>query len=1004
MSKNNQQTYWRSLNELARNEEYKKFVTREFPENADELKEGYSRRNFLQIMGASIALAGFAACRKPVSKIVPFTNMPEYMVPGKPVYYATSIPSTGYVTGLVVETNSGRPTKIEGNELHPSSKGATNLFQQAAILGLYDPDRSRGVRNNGALSSWESFVSELNSNLSETSRIAFIGESNSSLTLNRLRQQALARFGNAQWVTYEPFGEENQLLGSKIALGRKLRVASNLQHARVIISLDADFMGSGADNVRNIRSFAEGRKINSTEDSINRLYVVESNLSLTGSNADHRLRLKPSQIKPFLVALAALFSNEFSSLRGFAGTTNDFSEHEWVNILGEELLNNQGSSLLMAGADHDAETHALVAAINIALGNAGNTVDYLELPHTVEDDQHAKFISVVNGMRNGQFDAVIMLGTNPVFTAPTGIDFAGALRNVPLSVHLADYVDETSRLVTWHINRAHFLEYWGDGYDFMGTPSVIQPMIQPLFNGKSEIEVLGAVVAGESISGSDAVKDTWKPILGNGFDARWSTLLHDGLHSGLTFRNAAPSMAQGFSSAITGIIRSANTTSAAGSIEINIKPDATLWDGRYANNGWLMELPDPMTKITWDNVALVSPTTAEKLGISKKKFGDTKTSVIRLQVDGVSLELPAWILPGHADDVITVNAGYGRSDIGRVADGVGVNVYPLLASTNSFYRTSTSVTLSAGRYDIASVQDHHSLEGRPIIREASIDEYRKDPRFAADMVYVPGKKGDSEFAVALFTPQSYPNHEPQWGMTIDLTSCIGCGVCTIACQAENNIPVIGKEEVRRGREMHWMRNDRYFSGDEYGDVKVLHQPVTCVHCELAPCEQVCPVAATTHSDDGINQMTYNRCIGTRYCANNCPFKVRRFNFFNYPLEYLTSGDDPEVIQMAMNPDVSIRFRGIMEKCTYCVQRISRAKIATKLETGNSIKPADGMVKTACQQACPANAITFGDLTDSNSVVSKAKRNERNYVVLEELNIRPRTTYLAKIRNTNEKLA
>jgi molybdopterin-containing oxidoreductase family iron-sulfur binding subunit len=1003
MSKNNQQTYWRSLNELARNEEYKKFVEREFPENADELKEGYSRRNFLQIMGASIALAGFAACRKPIVKIVPFTNMPEYLVPGKPVYYATSMPFGGYVTGLVVETNSGRPTKIEGNELHPSSKGATNLFHQAATLGLYDPDRSRGVRNNGQASDWNSFVEALNNTLSDTSKIAFISESNSSLTVNRLRREALSRFRNSTWVTYDTFGEENQLLGSKLAFGRKLRVAPNLQNAKVIISLDADFMGIGADNTRNIRSFADGRKINSTEDSINRLYVVEANMSLTGSNADHRLRLKPSQIKPFLVALASSLATDYPELRAFSGATNDFSQYSWVSVLGEELKNNSGSSLLMAGADHDAQTHAMVAAINTALGNAGNTVDYLELPHTDEDDQHAKFLSVVNGMSNGEFDAVVMLGTNPVYTAPSGLDFARALQTVPFSVHLADYVDETSSMVTWHINRAHFLEYWADGYDYMGTPSVIQPMIQPLFGGKSEIEVLGAIVSGNTVNGADAVKDTWRPILGNGFEARWATVLHDGLHTELSFRNAVPSIVPAFSAAVPEIVRSANSA-ASGSLELNIKPDATLYDGRFANNGWLMELPDPITKITWDNVALVSPTTAEKLGISKRKFGDTRTSVIRLQIDGISVEMPAWVMPGHADDVVTVNTGYGRKGIGRVANDVGINVYPLMTPTERLYRSNLSVSLTGTRYDIASVQDHHSMEGRPIIREASIEEYRQDPRFAADMVYVPGKKGDNEFAVTLFTPQSYPEHEPQWGMTIDLTSCIGCGVCTIACQAENNIPVIGKEEVRRGREMHWMRNDRYFSGDEYGDVKVLHQPVTCVHCELAPCEQVCPVAATTHSDDGINQMTYNRCIGTRYCANNCPFKVRRFNFFNYPVEYLTSGDDPEVIQMAMNPDVSIRFRGIMEKCTYCVQRISRAKIATKLETGNSIKPADGTVKTACQQACPANAISFGDLTDKNSVVSKAKQNERNYVVLEELNIRPRTTYLAKIRNTNETLA
>lgn len=1003
MSKNKQETYWRSLNELAKNEEYQKFVEREFPEGASELKDGYTRRNFLHIMGASIALAGFAACRKPFTKIVPHSRMPEYAIPGKPVFYATSSPFNGYVSGLLVETNSGRPTKLEGNEEHPSSKGATNTLQQAAILDLYDPERSRSVKHNGENASWNDFIAAANETLTADKRVAFISEATSSLTLSRFKQEALAKFSNATWVTYEPYGEENQLLGSQIAFGNKLRVAPKLENAKVVISLDADFMGTGADNVRNIRAFADGRRIRSTEDDINRLYVVESNYSLTGSNADHRLRIKTGNIKPFLYALASKLSGSYPSLTAFSGYENTFSGHTWIEVLVKEIQNAGGSSILMAGADHDAETHAVVAAINVAAGNVGNTVEYLELPNSDAANQKELFAQTVSDMQAGNIDAVVMLGTNPAFTSPSDIDFAQALSTVPFSVHLANHYDETSKLSTWHINRAHFLEYWGDGYDFTGKPSVIQPMIQPLFGGKSEIEVLGSIVKESSIDASEEVKTTWNPILGSDFSTKWSTLLHDGFHNGQNYRSANASLNNSFRNAASATLSDVNTVSDS-DIELVIKPDPKLWDGRFANNGWLQELPDPITKITWDNVALVSPTTADQLGITKRNFGVTAVDVLRIEVNGTSVELPAWVLPGHADNSVTIYSGYGRDGIGNVANQVGVNTNSLVTSTNSLYYSNASVRLVGNRYEIASVQDHHSMEGRPIIREASLEGYREDPRFAADMVYIPGMKGDAEFPITLFETQKYPEREPQWGMAIDLTSCIGCGVCTIACQAENNIPVIGKNEVRRGREMHWMRNDRYFNGDEYGDAKVVHQPVTCMHCELAPCEQVCPVAATTHSDDGLNQMTYNRCIGTRYCANNCPFKVRRFNFFNYPVEYLTQGDDPEVIQMAMNPDVSIRFRGVMEKCTYCVQRLTRAKSDTKLETGNSVKPADGSVKTACQQACPANAITFGDLTDKQSVVSLMKSNERNYVLLEELNVRPRTTYLAKIRNTNEKLA
>jgi MoCo/4Fe-4S cofactor protein with predicted Tat translocation signal len=642
---NNKQTYWRSLNELANNEEYRKFVDREFPENADELKDGYSRRNFLQIMGASIALAGFAACRKPFTKIVPYTNMPEYMVSGKQVFYATSIPQSGYVTGLLVETNSGRPTKIEGNELHPSSNGKTNIQHQAAILNLYDPDRSRGVRFNGEASDWDSFVAAVSADVTSDKNVVVISEYQSSQTIHRQKQDFLRRFPRGRWVTYEPYSEENQLLGSQIAFGRKLRVSPDLSKANVVISLDADFMGPQQDNVRNIQGFTAGRTITSTSDEINRLYVVESQYSLTGSNADNRLRLKTGDIKPFVYALAANLSATYSQLRAFSGYSNDFSQHEWIAVLAEELRKNAGNSILMAGMEHDAQTHAVVAAINTAVGNTGNTVNYLDLPFADAQNQHELFQTVVADMQAGRVDAVIMLGTNPVFTSPADVDFKGALARVPFSVHLANFVDETSKHATWHINRAHFLEYWGDGLDFTGVAGIIQPMIQPLFNGKSEIEVLGALLTGGSVNASDEVKNTWRPLLGSDFDTKWQQVLHDGLLTGTTFSSANPALTAAFNSEVSASLASVSATNSS-EIELVLRQDPKILDGRYANNGWLQELPDPVSKITWDNVAYMSPTTARNLGVGTRKFGETAVDTVRVTVDGRSIELAAWVIPG----------------------------------------------------------------------------------------------------------------------------------------------------------------------------------------------------------------------------------------------------------------------------------------------------------------------------------------------------------------------
>ena len=1006
----NQTTFWKSLNELAKNKEYEKYAVREFPENATEMTDQVSRRSFLRVMGASIALAGFASCRKPVQKILPYSKQPEDLVLGEPDFYATSMPFQDTVTGLLVENNEGRPTKLEGNDQHPASGGRTNIYNQAGILNLYDPDRSRSPRRNGESVSKEDFIQFASEHFSDRNRnILFVSEANSSPTYIRVKENALQTFSNANWVTFEPFNEDNVIEGTNIAFGRRLRTVNHYDEADVVVSLNDDFMSpyGHKNSVENAYKLTSRRKVNSTDDSMSRIYSVENSFSSTGSYADHRLRLKTSEIEPFTYALASRLSESVSGLGAFGNVSNNFTNHEWVDKLADDLLSNQGNSIVSLGFDHSSAAHAAVAAINSALNNAGNTVTYHEIPHYPDQHQTEAFLEAMDEMKAGVYDTVVLIGTNPVYAAPSDLDFATALGNVDTKIHLSDYYDETSRVADWHVNRAHFLEAWGDGLSYTGQRSVIQPQILPLHDSLSEIEFLNTIVSGEESVGYDLVQETWRGYFSSNFNQNWENILHDGVDPNSGFSSVDVSLRSGFASDIRPNL---NAEPISG-MEITIKPDATLFDGRFANNGWLQELPEPMTKITWDNVALMSPSTAESLGLPpEQSFKSNEVPTVRISAGDATIEIAAWVLPGHADNSITLTTGYGRNNLGRVADGVGVDVYPLRTS-EAMFNQPASVERTGSMYEIACVQDHNNIEGRDMVREATLEEYRENPDFATYKSIhgyeVPGMKealaeGDDRGPISLFEEQYGPDYQPQWGMAIDLNACFGCGVCTIACQAENNIPVIGKREVGRRRIMHWIRTDRYFEGDR-DNPKVYHQPVPCMHCELAPCEQVCPVAATTHSEDGMNQMTYNRCIGTRYCANNCPFKVRRFNFFNYTKEYLTTGDDPEIIQMAMNPDVTVRFRGVIEKCSYCVQRVNSAKIKSKIATGSK-KPEDGAVQTACQQACPANAITFGDLTDQNSVVSQHKQNDRNYVMLEEMNVRPRTSYLAKLRNTNSELA
>ena len=1008
--KTNDTTYWKSLSELAKNKEYKKYAEREFPEDASELTDQVSRRSFLRVMGASIALAGFASCRKPYQKILPYSRQPEDRVLGMPYFYATSMPFQDTVAGLLIENAEGRPSKAEGNEQHPSSRGKTSIYHQASILGMYDPDRSRQPQRDGEQVSYSDFAEFAASHFSDTNRnILFISEASSSPTLQRLKDNTLSQFPNAQWVVHEPFNDDNRLEGTNIAFGQRLRTVNHFDEANVVVSFDDDFMTPSAhkNSVEAARQFSMARNVRGTDDTMSRFYSIENSYSITGSMADHRLRLKTSEIEAMVIALAARLSQDLNGLSAYSGYSNEMSGHEMIESLATELLAHQSSSILTAGTGFSASVHATISALNSALGNIGSTVTVHDLPFQDDANNTTAFTEAVADIQSGAFDTVVILGSNPVFTAAADLQFSDTLSNVETTIHLSDYVDETSQACNWHVNRAHFMETWGDGLAYTGQRSIIQPQIAPLFEGVSDIELLHTILNGEAGSGYDLVRETWQGVFSGNFEQEWERTLHNGIDdSSEGFSAASVSIRSGFGSDIQPMLESSTTDG----IEITIKPDPTLFDGRFANIGWLQELPDPMTKITWDNVALMSPSTAESLGLPKERaFNSSDVPIVRIETNDGTIEIAAWVQPGHADESITLYAGYGRNTIGRVADGVGVDVYPLRTTNAPYYRTA-DVSATGQMYEIACVQDHNSIEGRDMVREATLDEYRENPNFSSYESFhgyeVPGieeaeHEGDSKGPISLFNESYGPDYEPQWGMAIDLNTCFGCGVCTIACQAENNIPVVGKREVSRRRIMHWIRTDRYYEGDE-DNPGVYHQPVPCMHCELAPCEQVCPVAATVHSDDGMNQMTYNRCIGTRYCANNCPFKVRRFNFFHYSQEYLTTGDDPEIIQMAMNPEVTIRFRGVMEKCSYCVQRVNRAKIETRKETG-SRKPPDGTVKTACQQACPADAITFGDLTDRNSVVSQTKMNERNYVMLEELNVRPRTSYLAKLRNPNPEL-
>ena len=966
--------YWRSLEELAATPEFEDLLKHEFPQGADQWLSPLSRRRFLQLMAASLALGGLTACAPDVAqKIVPYVQPPEEVVPGKPLFFATTFTLGGRALGLLAESHEGRPTKIEGNPDHPASLGASHTFAQASVLDLYDPDRSQAVTAKGAASSWTAFQAALQTALEQQQAkqgagLRLLTETVTSPSLAAQIQAVLARFPQAKWHQYEPVNRDNARQGALLTYGEDVNPVYSFDKADVVLSLDADFLAAGpVSGVRYARDFTNKRRVRMGDRAMNRLYAIETTLSVTGAMADHHLTLRPSQIMPFVQALAAAVGVDVAVP---AAPVND----TWVNALANDLKAHAGAGLVLAGDNQPPAVHALAHAINDKLGNVGQTVIYTSPLEANPVDQAESLADLVKAMEAGQVEALVIVEANPVYTAPADLNLADLLPKVNFSARLGLHEDETSALCQWHIPARHYLESWGDARAYDGTLSLVQPLIEPLYPESRSVYQLLAIMAGQPDQiNYDLVRGYWAgQNLADDFDFYWKKSLRDGLMTGTAFpaKQVTLNLAT---------VKTAVESAPAGTegLDLVFRPDPSLWDGRFANNGWLQELPKPINKLTWDNAALVSATTAERLGLSTE-------DVIELTYQGRTVRAPVWIAPGQADDAVTLHLGFGRQRVGQVGNGVGVNAYSLRTAAAPWSGTGLEVRKTGEQHQLASAQTHYQMEGRGLLRAGTLQEFVDDPFFAEHMVHQPPD-------ISLMPQYEYDSYA--WGMVVDLNVCTSCNACVTACQAENNIPVVGKEQVSVGREMHWLRIDGYFEGD-LDDPKVYHQPVMCQHCEQAPCEVVCPVGATVHDHEGLNVMVYNRCIGTRYCSNNCPYKVRRFNFLHF------ADEQTETLKLQRNPDVTVRTRGVMEKCTYCIQRISRARIQAKIE-GRRIE--DGEVVTACQAACPTHALVFGDLNTITGEAAQLKGQPHHYGLLTELGTHPRTTYLAKLRNPNPEL-
>jgi molybdopterin-containing oxidoreductase family iron-sulfur binding subunit len=1100
-------TYWRTLNELAETPDFAQVIAREFPHEAGEWHDPVSRRNFMKLMGAGLALAGVGlniGCEQRDERIVPYVNPPENMIPGKPLFYASAFPMrSGQAIGVLVEQHMGRPTKVEGNPEHPASLGATDVTAQGSVLSMYDPDRSQVVMEAGAITTWSQFFRDMETRLypgakaDANLRIRVLTETVCSPTLANQIRTLMKSFPQTRWHQYEPCGRDNVNMGGRAAFGPAVNTIYDFSKAERILSLDSNFLYDEPGSLVYARQFTDGRRVRASEEGgkrtlyresatklksemkrvdggfeMNRLYVVESTPTITGAKADHRLALKPSQVYDFALAVARAVGASVGNAGGADRPPLPADAQKWVQAIADDLKSHTGKSIVIAGDHQPPAVHVLAHAMNAALQNAGQTVIYTD---TVEPEQTAdvgadgkgqasqidSLKTLLADMQAGNVDILLMLGGNPVYTAPADLNFGGVLeqfvnakapdksRFLHTAIHLSSHYDETSFKCHWHLPESHFLEAWGDLRSYDGTVSIQQPLIAPLYATRSAIEVLNGLLLVREGTGYEIVRAYWQQqdvMGGSKFEETWAKSLHDGLIAGTAFRPKQVTLKSDVASAVA----PPKVQAKAGGVEVVFRPDPNIWDGRWANNGWLMELPRPLTKITWDNVILMSPSTAAKLGIKHKNIDDRHFPEYTIRRGNRDATGAVWINYGHPDDSITVHLGFGRTRAGRVgglaeamteSNTYGFDAYKIRTSDAMGLAADCDLGATGKGWEIACTQHHQLIdfshlkngggiapyqgenlnEQREIVKELNYDEYKTAP--------VEPEKAEPH--VSFYPDYNYldTNGLHKWAMVIDQTACIGCQACVIACQSENNIATVGKRQVIMQREMHWLRIDTYYTGDPVTP-DMLFQPMLCQHCEQAPCETVCPVAATSHSDEGINEMTYNRCVGTRYCLNNCPYKVRRFNFLQYNENWVDS------LKLMRNPDVTVRNRGVMEKCTYCIQRVTLTRIETKKLDVEAIaledqgdkagadrvhqKAADVLagLQTACQQVCPTEAILFGDLhyqaklkswnVESDRMLTVTNLKEQpeglHYDLLDaELNTRPRTTYLAIMRNFNPAL-
>ncbi|WP_437224137.1 TAT-variant-translocated molybdopterin oxidoreductase [Planctomicrobium sp. SH661] len=1008
------QPVWRTLEEYSADPEFLSRVQREYAEGAEWWLDEPSRRNFLKTMGASFALAGLTGCdvRQPKETILPYVETPEGMIPGKAQHYATAMPQLGGAIGILVESHEGRPTKVEGNPDHPASLGATDIFAQASVLDLYDPHRSRVVQRNNRISDWPEFLAEFLPRIEihrqkQGAGLSLLTGEILSPSLRAQIQSLLESMPQAKWYQYEPAATPEVAQAAEQAFGTKLQPRYQLADADIILSLGDDFLGEGPSRVRLAREFSARRKVDANgQAKMNRLYVAETTPTITGSKADHWLRLPPEEVAAILAGVAQGLGVNTPALGNLSSKLPE-KYKKWVDVLTADLKGAGERGLVMVGATQPVALQVLGHAINNALGSLGKTVTFSPPLGQIEGVTPGTLADLVRDIDADQVETLMILGVDPVYSAPADLEFASRLsrKKVPVAVHYGLHIDATAQLCEWHLPATHFFEEWSDTQSDDGTISIVQPLIRPMYLGRSPHEIINILLNQTAVGTYDTVRGYWLERFGTGNSTNWNRALHDGL---VRDTAVAPVAVAFNAAALETLNTQVDLVPATGEFSIVFRTDPCVFDGRFSTNGWLQELPQPISKLTWGSAAWISPKTAEELKIKTR-------DIIEISRGGTSVQIPVYIQPGMPEKVITLPLGQGRAVHGVAAVGVNVNV---IRPSLQPWLTSASVRAVSGkRADLAVTQHHHELLGRDLLRHGTLQEFQKNPSHPSFVQgnhhHAPAHDHDHDHDDGQVDEPNHPHLKvpgsdqptfypdmpeigPQWGLTINLGACTGCNACVVACQSENNVPIVGADQVARGREMHWLRIDSYFEGKPDEQPKVFHQPVMCMHCEHAPCEPVCPVGATTHSDQGLNEMTYNRCIGTRYCSNNCPYKVRRFNF----LDYHTEEKLLPVLQLHENPNVSVRSRGVMEKCTYCVQRINSVRINSKMEN-REIR--DGEVVTACQSACPAQAISFGNIADPDSVVSKTKEHPLNYGMLSELNTRPRTTYHAAVSNPNPAL-